>query len=122
DHNGIAAALAFHQSIGDERKAARLRYLRDRWAQPLQHADSRVRIWTALDDDRLSCGITLVGIDGIDPDALSKHLFSRYKIFTIAITHKDFAGIRVTPNVYTTPQEIDLFADALRQVLARGIA
>jgi selenocysteine lyase/cysteine desulfurase len=122
NHNASAAALAFHQSIGDERKAARLRYLRDRWARPLQQAAGRVRIWTPLDDDRLSCGITLVAIEGIAPAKLSDHLFSRYKIVTIAITHKDFSGIRVTPNVYTTPKEIDLFHDALRQVLARGIA
>ena len=39
----IAAALAFHQSIGDDRKAARLRYLRDRWAKPLQQAADRAK-------------------------------------------------------------------------------
>ncbi len=32
NHNAIAEALAFHQAIGVERKAARLRYLNDRWA------------------------------------------------------------------------------------------
>ncbi len=32
NHNAIAEALAFHDGIGIERKAARLRYLRDRWA------------------------------------------------------------------------------------------
>src|SRR6185503_14647746 len=31
-HNAIAEALEFHHSIGGERKAARLRYLRNRWA------------------------------------------------------------------------------------------
>jgi selenocysteine lyase/cysteine desulfurase len=33
NHNAIAEALAFHQAIGTERKAARLRYLNDRWAK-----------------------------------------------------------------------------------------
>src|SRR5499427_9524485 len=32
NHNAIAEALAFHQAIGVERKAARLRYLNERWA------------------------------------------------------------------------------------------
>src|SRR5262245_52561331 len=32
NHNAIAEALAFHQSIGVERRAARMRYLTDRWA------------------------------------------------------------------------------------------
>ena len=35
NHNAIAEALAFHEGIGIERKAARLRYLRDRWATRL---------------------------------------------------------------------------------------
>ena len=65
NHNAIAAALAFHQSIGDLRKAARLRYLRDRWALPLQQSSNRVTIWTRLDDDNASCGIALVGIKGL---------------------------------------------------------
>ncbi len=53
---------------------------------------------------------------------LSDHLFATYKIFTVAITHKDFSGIRVTPNVYTTLKEIDLFADAMHQVVTKGIS
>ena len=122
NHNAIAAALSFHQSIGDERKAARLRYLRDRWARPLKEASSRVTVWTSLDDDRASCGIGLVKIEGIDPGKLSDHLFAQHKIVTIAIEHKDFSGIRVTPNVYTTLREIDVFAEAMRNVLARGIS
>ncbi len=67
NHNAIAAALAFHQSIGDERKAARLRYLRDRWARPLQQASDRVTVWTPLDDDRASCGIAPGGPRGDRP-------------------------------------------------------
>ena len=35
NHNAIAEALTFHEGIGIERKAARLRYLRDRWAKRL---------------------------------------------------------------------------------------
>ena len=36
NHNAIAAALAFHRAIGAERKIARLRFLRDRWAKRVQ--------------------------------------------------------------------------------------
>src|SRR5438128_926059 len=32
NHNAISAALAFHRGIGEDRKIARLRYLRYRWA------------------------------------------------------------------------------------------
>jgi isopenicillin-N epimerase len=121
NHNAIAAALAFHQSIGDDRKAARLRYLRDRWAKPLKQISSRVTVWTPLDDDHGSCGIGLVGIEGIDPAKLSDHLLDKYKILTIAIHHQAFSGIRITPNVYTTVGEIDTFTEAMRRVVSKGI-
>lgn len=121
-HNAIAAALAFHQSIGTERKAARLRYLRDRWARPLRESSRRITVWTPIDDEKASCGIALIGIEGIDPDKLSKHLLARNKILTFAIHHEGFSGIRVTPNVYTTTREIDVFTEAMRQVLAGGIS
>jgi isopenicillin-N epimerase len=35
NHNAISQALAFSESIGIDRRVARLRYLRDRWAQRL---------------------------------------------------------------------------------------
>ena len=40
-HNAIAEALEFHHSIGGERKAARLRYLRNRWASRLTRRRAR---------------------------------------------------------------------------------
>ena len=48
NHNAISVALTFHRGIGAERKAARLRYLRDRWAVPLQAASDRVKVLTPL--------------------------------------------------------------------------
>ena len=51
NHNAIVAALAFHRAIGADRKIARLRYLRDRWAKPLLARDPRVKVWTPLGDD-----------------------------------------------------------------------
>ena len=70
NHNAIAAALAFHRAIGAERKVARLRYLRDRWAKRLVAESDRFHI---LDPDRLAVhgGIGLVAVDGIDIPKLS---------------------------------------------------
>ena len=55
NHNAIAAAIEFHRGLGAERKAARLRWLRDRWARRLLAADSRVKVLTPLNDTE-SCG------------------------------------------------------------------
>ena len=61
-------------------------------------------------------------IEGIDPGKLGEHLLDeapdRHRRRS---THAQFEGIRVTPNVYTTPDEIDIFVDAMKQVLAKGV-
>jgi len=121
NHNAIAAALAFHRGIGADRKAARLRWLRDRWAKRLLAADSRVKVLTPLNATD-SCGIGFVHVDGIDTEKLQAHLWEKHRVMTTPIVHPEFNGLRITPNVYTTPDEIDLFCDRMEAVLKKGIA
>jgi selenocysteine lyase/cysteine desulfurase len=120
NHNAIAPALAFHQGIGGERKAARLRLLRDRWARRLLAASPRVAVLTPLNDTD-ACGIGLVRVEGVDTRRLQAHLWERHRIMTTPIVHAEFEGLRVTPNVYTTLAEVDLFADEVEKVLAKGL-
>ena len=88
----VAEALTFHQAIGDERKAARLRYLRDTWARRLTGPGDRIRLHTSL-DPRFSCGIATVQVE----------------------------GIRVSPSVYTTLEELDRFSEAVERAVRHGI-
>jgi selenocysteine lyase/cysteine desulfurase len=122
NHNAVGAALAFHKSIGVERKAARLRYLRNRWAKPLVAANPRVKVWTPIDNDCASCGIALVDIEGLAPGKLGTYLLDKHGIFVTPITHKDFQGIRVTPNIYATVDEIDTFGSVMQRIAEKGIA
>ncbi|MDQ6827485.1 MAG: aminotransferase class V-fold PLP-dependent enzyme [Gemmatimonadota bacterium] len=123
NHNAISAALAFHRGMGSERKAARLRLLRNRWAKRLlAHDPSRVHVLTSLDDDKQSCAIALVHVDGLDTAKLQGHLWAKHRIITTPILHAEFNGLRITPNVYTTLDEIDLFADRVIDAMKRGIA
>jgi isopenicillin-N epimerase len=116
NHNAIAEALTFHEGIGIERKAARLRYLKDRWARRLE-AQKGVRVLTPYDPSQ-SCGLANVSFEGVDPRKLGEHLFQRHRIIVTPIVHEEFSGIRVTPNVYTTLSEIDRFCDAVEKALA----
>ncbi len=118
-HNAIAEALEFHQAIGAERKAARLRFLKDRWARRLESRPG-ARILTSFDPAQ-SCAIGNLSLAGTDPSKLAAHLWSRHRIFVTPIKHEEFEGIRVTPNLYTTLNEIDTFSQAIDEVLARGI-
>jgi selenocysteine lyase/cysteine desulfurase len=120
NHNAIAVAIAFNRGIGLARKAARLRYLRDRWAKALAAESSRVRILTPLDDVH-SCGIAMVDVDGLEPVRLRDWLWSKYRIMTTAIVHPEFRGLRITPSIYVMPQELDLFVDRVKLAIRKGI-
>jgi isopenicillin-N epimerase len=120
NHNAISEAIVFHRAIGAERKAARLRYLRDRWALRLAAADPRVRILTPLNDTE-SCGIALIHVEGIDTEKLQAYLWDKHRIMTTPIVHKEFNGLRITPSVYTTPAELDTFSSRMEEVLKKGL-
>ncbi len=115
----IAEALSFTQGIGMKRKEARMIYLRDRWAKRLLEHD-RVRLHTSLKPG-FACGLATVQIEGIDPVELTQHLWKKYRIIVVGIKHPEFEGIRVTPNVYSTIEEIDRFGDAMETVIKKGI-
>ena len=114
----INEAIAFHQAIGVDRKAARLRYLTMRWANRVEaepaHAD-------ALEPaTRRTYGLANVGIQGIKAADINRFLWDKYRIITAAITRDDYQGIRVTPNIYTTLEEIDTFSTAMDDLLEHG--
>ena len=94
-------------------------YLRDRWARALMRHD-RVRMHTSLRPG-FAVGLANFGIDGIDPGALVAHLFDRHRILATPISHPAVKGVRVTPNVYTTPAEIDVFIAAVEKVVRDGL-
>jgi selenocysteine lyase/cysteine desulfurase len=119
--NAVSAALAFNRGIGADRKIARLRYLRDRWAKRLLASSDRVKVLTPLDNDRAGA-ICMFGVDGMDPGKLGSWLLSSHRIVTTPIGHPEFNGIRITPSVYTSVDEIDTFADAVLKAIAKGIA
>jgi selenocysteine lyase/cysteine desulfurase len=115
------AALAFQRAIGAERKIARLRWLRDRWAKRLLAESDRVQVLTPLDSPYAGA-ICLFGVKGIDTVKLNGWLYENARIVSTAIVHPEFSGIRVTPNVYTTPDEIDTFTDQVLLAIKKGIA
>jgi selenocysteine lyase/cysteine desulfurase len=115
----IAEALTFHQGIGGQRKEARLIYLRDYWARRLLEQD-RVVLHTSLEPG-FACGIATVEIEGVEPGPLATWLFQEHRIIVTPIVHDEFQGIRVSPSVYTTPEELDRFVEAMERVARHGL-
>lgn len=114
NHNAIAEALTFHNGIGGERKAARLRYLRDRWMKRLA-SQPGVNLNTSF-DPAMSCGLANVGVEGMEPGVITSELWKTGHIIVTPIGHPACTGIRVTPNVYTTLEEVDRFSEAMEKI------
>ncbi len=115
----IGEAITFHQGIGPQRKEARLRYLRDYWATRLLQQD-RVHLHTSLRPG-FAAGIATVQVDGLDSSDLVSHLWKQHRIIVVPIKHDEFEGVRVSPNLFTTLEELDRFCDAMEAVIRDGL-
>ncbi len=113
NHNAIGEALTFHESIGADRKIARLRYLRERWSRRLERVPG-VSILTSY-DPAMSAGLGMVSVKGADHGKLTAALWDKYNIIVVPIASDEYAGLRITPNIYTTLEEIDTFCAAIEK-------
>jgi selenocysteine lyase/cysteine desulfurase len=115
----IGEALLFHNSIGGKRKEARLRYLSRYWMNRLKGVP-KIRFNTSF-DPKQSCAIANVQIEGTNPEAVTKYLFDKHRIFVVPILHDEFQGIRITPNLYTTLGELDRFCEQMELIARHGL-
>ena len=115
----VGEALTFHHGIGAKRKEERLRYLRDYWAKKIEKLPG-VKILTSYDPEQ-SCGIGTFAVEGMKLEKLADILLNNHKIFTIVINHPDIYGIRVTPSIYTTLRELDLFVESASFYIKNGL-
>lgn len=115
----INEALAFHQAVGLERKAARLRFLTLRWATRLKQ-NPKIQLHSSLDEGQ-TWGLACVGVEGINCRKVNAHLWDKWRIITTPIDRADYNGIRVTPNIYTPLEEIDVFITAMEDIAKNGV-
>ena len=115
----IGEALTFHQGIGSDRKAERLVYLRDYWANRLLEND-RVSLNTSQKPG-FACGIANVHVEGLDTASLSNWLWDKHRIINVPIGHEECEGLRISPSVYTTLEELDRFSEAMERAIKYGL-
>ncbi len=116
----ITEAVTFHESIGVERKAARLSYLRRRWSEGVQGLPGVTVLNTDAPDQ--TCGLGALTIEDMDMDRLTLFLENKYRIHVRPrFVDGEFSCIRVTPNVFTTIEEIDTFISAIDDAARHGI-
>jgi selenocysteine lyase/cysteine desulfurase len=73
----------------------------------------KVKLHTSL-HPKWGCAIGNVSIDGKTPGELDSFLLDKYRVHTVGIVWENIKGVRVTPNVYTTLENLDVLVDGIR--------
>ncbi len=110
----ISNSIDYLKWIGMERKERRMRFLQRYWSDKLRNVKN-VLVNTPSDIDR-SCGIGNVGLTNMSPSKMEDLLFQKYKIFTVAIDYANVKGCRISPNIFTTTKELDIFVEAVKEL------
>lgn len=119
----IPDALDFQATIGVENKAARLRYLRDRWVSAVRNLPG-VDVLTP-DDASLVGAISSFRLHGRGTgaanQAVAKTLLDEFGLFTFYRTGLAKGDcVRVTPALYNSVADADKLANAIKTIAARG--
>ena len=117
----VGAALDFHDALGGAVKQSRLRFLRDRWV----HQVTTSRTWRSSPQrTRHVRHVTAFRVAGhtseADNVAIAKELFDRHRIFAVRRGGPVKGDcVRVTPALFTSRDDVDLLAKALRGIASR---
>ena len=68
-----------------------------------------------------SGAIGVLAIDGMDMGKLGAWLLDKHHIVTTPMVTDEFDGIRITPSINTTLEEVDLFADRVSRGIRQGL-
>ena len=113
----VTDALTFHQALGAERKAARFRFLRERWMRGIEGVKG-VRLLTSYDPAQ-ACALGAFALEGMGAAAVTEALLRRDRIHVRPrFVPGEWEGVRVTPNVFTTVEEVDRLVAAVRRLAA----
>ncbi len=114
----IPEALAVQRRIGLARKRARLRYLASYWHERVRNLRG-VRILTPETPSR-SFGFSSFAIDGIPSREVEERMRRQHKILVQDKASRPFRpvdnAVRVSPQPYTTPQELDRLVAAIAEI------
>ncbi len=118
----VGTALDFHDALGAAVKQSRLRFLRDRWVHQVRDIPE-LEILTP-EDPAMYGTMTAFRITGrvseADNVAIAKDLLDRHRIFTVRRGGPARGDcVRVTPALFTSRDDVDLLAAALRDLVSR---
>ena len=108
---GLSAALRFHQVLGTDTVADRIRELRRRLLQHLLEIPG-VQLHTPLGDP-FAAGMAAFTLDGRPALQLQRHLAEEARVRTRVISEGGRGWMRLSPHIYTAEREIDRVAELI---------
>ncbi len=109
-------AINFHETMGTTLKQARLHYLKNYWSTQVQNVKG-VILQTPLSSTH-SGALGTFSIEGMKATDIESKLMNKYKIHTVAIEYEMFNHVRVTPNVYTSLDDLNKLVKAITEIAA----
>jgi selenocysteine lyase/cysteine desulfurase len=97
---GLAAALDFHELLGAERVEARVLALTSALREGLAGIPGVTPVTPA--DPSMRAGVCIVRIEGVEGRALHERLYERHRI-----AGAPTGGLRLSPHIYNTMDQID---------------
>ena len=76
----------------------------------------KVKMNTSLKRE-FSCALGNFSIEGMEPAKVTKILFDDYKIIATPIDYGGVKGIRITPHVYTSLNDLDHFVNSVSKIV-----
>ena len=110
----ISNSIDYIKWIGIEKKEKRMRFLQRYWSDQLRSFKNV--IVNTPEDVKRSCGIGNIGVTNMTPSKMADVLFEKYNIFTVAIDYANVKGCRISPNIFTTTEELDRFIFAVKEI------
>jgi selenocysteine lyase/cysteine desulfurase len=111
-HAGLREAIRWHTALGISHKQARLAYLHRSWAEPLR-VMPHYQVLTPSAPARHGA-IGLLCLKGVAGKILAEYLMDEHRIFTVVQKLPSVSGVRVTPGLPTSQQDIDRLLEGLR--------
>ena len=111
----MGTAAEFHRTIGIDQVDARVRALGARLAEAVTLRFPAAHFFTPRERE-LSAGVVVFALPGVAAGDLQSALYSRHDIGCAAMGG-EFEGIRLSPHIYNTIEEVDRVVEAIAQLV-----
>ena len=115
----VGAAVAFQERIGRAAIERRVRELALYLARELSRIDG-VTLWTRMDADT-AAAIVVFKPAGLEPRRVVAALYERDRIACAASGGSTRPGVRLSPHLYNTMDEMSRVVEAVRRYVTRGL-